>query len=103
MIICDNKTMSQLEEPVSGSDIYHKLGTLEGKMDSLIAKTDEYKSDLRVAFDRIRQLENRMSWILGGAVVISSLVPIVVNIITGILETKVDNKEAQKIEYIRNI
>jgi dihydrofolate reductase len=96
--------MNQCDQTVSGSDIYHKLGALEGKVDALIAKTTEYKNDLQVAFDRIRQLENRTSWILGGAVVISSLMPLVFHVITSTFQFKGDaHQEHQKVEYIKNI
>lgn len=72
--------MSQ-ETDVSHADIYHKLGTLEGKMDALIAKTSEYKSDLDLAFSRIRSIEERQSWVMGAAVVVSAIIPVMVHII----------------------
>lgn len=86
---------------ISHSDIYHKLGALEGKVDSLIAKTGEYRNDLQDAFRRINQLENRLAWIMGGAVVISSIMPIVMNLILNNLSFKTSNKETDKSSLVR--
>lgn len=72
--------MSQLPD-VSHAEIYHKLGTLEGKMDALIVKTSEYKSDLDLAFSRIRTIEEKQSWVMGAAVVVSAIIPMVFHII----------------------
>lgn len=73
--------MSPQEPPVSHVEIYHKLGTLEGKLDALITRTTEYRIDLQTAFDRLAVIENRMAWVMGAAVVISALVPIFINIL----------------------
>lgn len=93
--------MSQYDQPVSGSDIYHKLGALEGKVDSLIARTTEYRIDLQTAFDRISRVENRIAWVTGGAVVISALMPIVMHVITTNFDFGVKPSEPHGIEIKR--
>lgn len=70
--------MSNQDSGVSQLDIYHKLGTLEGKVDALIARTAEYRTDLQVAYDRIASVEHKQAWIMGGAAVISIIVPIII-------------------------
>lgn len=95
--------MAQCDQPVSGSDIYHKLGALEGKVDALIVKTTEYKNDLQVAFDRIRLIENRQSWIMGGAVVVSSIMPLVMHIVINAFHVRIETQpEATKTVYVAN-
>lgn len=85
--------MTQPEPSVSHVEIYHKLGTLEGKLDALITRTTEYRTDLQTAFDRIAKVENRMAWAMGAAVVISTLVPIVVNVIGSSFHMRVEQKD----------
>lgn len=82
--------MNPQEPPVSHVDIYHKLGTLEGKLDALITRTTEYRTDLQTAFDRLGVLENRMAWVMGGAFVISVFVPILINIISANFNMKIE-------------
>ncbi len=48
-------------DDVSHGDIYHKLGSVEGKLDAVIISVAEKKSDLNEAFQRIRLLEGRVS------------------------------------------
>lgn len=82
--------MNPQEPPVSHVDIYHKLGTLEGKLDALITRTNDYKSDIQSAFDRISDIENKIAWVLGGAVVVSILAPIVINIISSNFNMRIE-------------
>ena len=49
------------DEQISHLDIYHKLGSLEGKVDSVIISVAEKKSDIGEAFRRIRLLESRVA------------------------------------------
>jgi hypothetical protein len=58
------------------------LGTLEGKVDALIARVPEYNEDLRVAFDRIRSLERRQAWTMGAAGVLSVAMPLLIQFVT---------------------
>lgn len=74
-----NRRWDDTGQQVSGTDVYHKLGALEGKVDFLIARTTEYNVDLKTAMERIAEVENRMSRILGGVLVISVLVPFIIN------------------------
>jgi len=96
--------MSPQEPPVSHVEIYHKLGTLEGKLDALITRTTEYRTDLQTAFDRLAVIEHRMAWVMGAAVVISAFVPILINILTGSFHMRIEqhNNGAQQLEA-RNI
>ena len=73
--------MEMQEPPVSHVDIYHKLGSLEGKLDALITRTTEYRNDLQTAFNRISTIENRLAWVMGGAAVISIVVPVLMNFV----------------------
>jgi len=82
--------MSPQDPPVSHVEIYHKLGTLEGKLDALITRTTEYRTDLQTAFDRLAVIEHRMAWVMGAAVVISALVPIMINILTGSFHMRIE-------------
>lgn len=93
--------MTQCDQPVSGSDIYHKLGALEGKVDSLIARTAEYRTDLQVAFDRITAIENRMAWVMGGAIVISAIIPILMQIISQDFNVHIRPNEQPPVEIKR--
>lgn len=84
--------MSPQESPVSHVEIYHKLGTLEGKLDALITRTTEYRTDLQNAFDRLAVVEKRLAWVMGVAVVISALVPILINVIGESFHMKFEQK-----------
>lgn len=98
--------MSPQEPPVSHVDIYHKLGTLEGKLDALITRTTEYRNDLKTAFDRLTVIENKMAWVMGAAVASSVVVPIIVNAISDNFRMKIEQrhqKEAQPVSIIKNI
>lgn len=83
--------MSQQQDPnVSTADLYRVLGTLEGKMDALIARTAEYRADLQTAFQRIAALENKQAWIMGAAVVVSLIIPFISTIAQKNFDIKVD-------------
>ena len=96
--------MSPQESPVSHVEIYHKLGTLEGKLDALITRTTEYRTDLQNAFDRLAVVEKRIAWVMGAAVVVSALMPIVINIIGESFHMKFEQKNpSNTAAIIRNI
>jgi hypothetical protein len=83
-------------QEVSHSDIYHKLGTLEGKMDSLIARVTEYNDDLKIAFDRIRSLERRQAWTMGAAAIISIAMPLLIQFVESELK---DYRSSSVVEH----
>lgn len=66
------------DEQVSHVDIYHKLGTLEGKMDAMIGAISERKAELDGLFSRMRDLESKLAWVLGAAAMLSVVVPLVI-------------------------
>lgn len=66
------------DEQVSHVDIYHKLGTLEGKMDAMIGAISERKAELDGLFSRMRDLESKLAWVLGAAAMLSVVVPVVI-------------------------
>lgn len=82
--------MAPQEPTPYGGDIYHILGNLEGKMDALIARTAEYRADLQTAFERISKLENKQAWIMGAAVVVSLVMPMIVGIASRNFDVKID-------------
>lgn len=67
------------EREVSHGDIYHKLGTLEGKLDAVIVSVGEKRSDLSDAFRRINALERGVAKWAGVAVAASIIIPLVVS------------------------
>ena len=96
--------MTPQEPSVSHVEIYHKLGTLEGKLDALITRTTEYRNDLQTAFNRLAIVENRIAWVMGAAVVVSALVPIVINIINDNFKMKIDHQsDVEKTAIIKTI
>ena len=95
--------MSQMDN-VSHVEIYHKLGTLEGKMDALIARTSDYRNDLESAFTRIAEIENRQSWMMGGAIVISAIIPLLIHVISSSFHLKVaPNPPEENVALIKRI
>jgi len=65
----------QQAEDVSHGDIYHKLGSLEGKMEALLISSNERRADISNVFSRLRQIEHRVAWGMGAAVVLSLIAP----------------------------
>lgn len=90
--------MSPQESPVSHVEIYHKLGTLEGKLDALITRTTEYRTDLQSAFDRLAVIEKRLAWVMGAAVVISALMPIFINVLGSSFHMKIEQHQQEQIQ-----
>jgi hypothetical protein len=62
-------------DDVSHGDIYHKLGSLEGKLEAVLISIGERRDDINSMFSRLRQVEHRLAWAMGAAVVISFMVP----------------------------
>ncbi len=69
------------QHEVSHADIYHKLGSLEAKLDAAISSVIDYKSTLNEAFSRIRKLEDKMIWTIGAVAGLSIVVPLILGAI----------------------
>lgn len=65
-------------EQVSHGDIYHKLGTMEGKLESIIIQLGEKNNDVNNLFSRVRDIENKVALVMGAAAIMSVLVPLVI-------------------------
>jgi hypothetical protein len=66
-------------DDVSHGDIYHKLGSLEGKVEALLISIGDRKEDINNVFSRLQRVEHRMAWAMGAAVVISLIAPHIFN------------------------
>ena len=62
-------------DDVSHGDIYHKLGSLEGKVEALLISVNERREDINNVFSRLQKVEHRVAWAMGAAVVISLAAP----------------------------
>ena len=62
-------------DDVSHGDIYHKLGSLEGKVEALLISISDRKEDINNVFSRLQRVEHRVAWVMGAAVVISLIAP----------------------------
>jgi hypothetical protein len=69
------------QHEVSHADIYHKLGSLEAKLDAAIGSVVDYKTTLNEAFGRIRRLEDKTVWMIGMVAGLSVVVPLLVHIL----------------------
>lgn len=69
------------QQEVSHADIYHKLGSLEAKLDAAISSVVDYKTTLNEAFGRIRRLEDKTIWMVGLVAGLSVIVPLLVHIL----------------------
>lgn len=65
-------------DDVSHGDIYHKLGSLEGKLETVLIQLGEKRSDLSILFSRLRELESRVAIGVGIAVALSFSIPFVI-------------------------
>lgn len=66
---------------VSHSDIYHKLGSLEGKVEALILQIGERRDEIRGVFSRLRGVEIRMAWAVGTIACLTFVGPLVLKIL----------------------
>jgi hypothetical protein len=48
-------------DEVSHGDIYHKLGSLEGKLDAVILSDSQKRADISEAFKRLGDVEKRVA------------------------------------------
>ena len=65
-------------DDVSHGDIYHKLGSLEGKLETVLIQLSEKRSDLSILFSRLRDIESRVAIGLGVAIALSFSIPFVI-------------------------
>jgi len=68
-----------LPDDVSHGDIYHKLGSLEGKLETVVIQLTERRSDIAAVFARLREVEIRVAIGVGVAAVLSFMIPLLVN------------------------
>ena len=77
--MCPYSSVVPANDDVSHGDIYHKLGSLEGKLETVLIQLAEKRSDITGVFSRLREIEARVSVGVGLAIGISVLIPIIVN------------------------
>ena len=65
-------------DDVSHGDIYHKLGSLEGKLETVLLQLGDRKSDLASIFSRLREIEIKTAIGVGIAIAFSVLLPFIV-------------------------
>ena len=66
-------------DDVSHGDIYHKLGSLEGKLETVLIQLSEKRSDMAAVFARLREIETRVAIGVGLAVGLSFIIPFAIN------------------------
>lgn len=66
-------------DSVSHRDIYHKLGILEGKFDSVLLQLGERRDDMAGVFTRLRSVEFRVAVGVGIAIGASVIIPLLFN------------------------
>ncbi len=60
---------------ISQADVYHRLGSLEGKLDAAISQMSSLRSDINVAFQRIRKIETQVNRFVGIGLVLTIIIP----------------------------
>lgn len=63
-------------DDVSHSDIYHKLGSLEGKVEALLLQIGDRRTEIEDLFNRLRSVETRMAWAVGAIALLTFLGPL---------------------------
>lgn len=66
---------------VSHSDIYHKLGSLEGKVEALILQIGERRDEINGMFSRLRGVEIRMAWAVGVIALLAFIGPLALQLV----------------------
>jgi DNA-binding FrmR family transcriptional regulator len=74
--------MPEEAKGVSQEDIYHRLGTLEGKLDALIGKMTDFSRDIDTCFTRIRVLEANLNKAIGVAILIGIVMPFALDVLS---------------------
>jgi len=62
-------------EHISQADVYHRLGSLEGKLDAAISQMASLRSDINIAFQRIRKIETQVNRFVGIGLVLTIIIP----------------------------
>ena len=62
-------------EQISQADVYHRLGSLEGKLDAAISQMSGLRSDINIAFQRIRKIETQVNRFVGIGLVLTIIIP----------------------------
>ena len=65
-------------DDISHGDIYHKLGSLEGKLETVLIQLGDKREDIAAVFTRLREVETRVSIGIGVASALSLLIPLLV-------------------------
>ena len=64
---------------VSHGDIYHKLGTMEGKIESVLVQMAERRNDMNNLFTRMREIETKVAVAMGAVAILSVVMPFVID------------------------
>lgn len=62
-------------DQISQADVYHRLGSLEGKLDAAISQMASLRSDINIAFQRIRKIETQVNRFVGIGLVLTIIIP----------------------------
>lgn len=65
-------------DDISHGDIYHKLGSLEGKLETVLVQLGDRREDIAAVFIRLREVETRVSIGIGVMAILSFLVPFLI-------------------------
>ena len=85
---------------VSHSDIYHKLGSLEGKVEALILQIGERRDEINGMFSRLRGVEIRMAWAVGVIALLAFIGPLALQLVQ-VLQTSPHQDHRAPIERRR--
>lgn len=69
--------MSEFDD-VSHGDIYHKLGVMEGKLESVLLQLSQKRDDMTGVFTRLRSVETRVAVGLGVTLCLTFIIPIII-------------------------
>lgn len=64
---------------VSHGDIYHKLGTMEGKIESVLVQMAERRNDMNNLFTRMREIETKVAVAMGAVAILSIAMPFIID------------------------
>lgn len=64
---------------VSHGDIYHKLGTMEGKIESVLVQMAERRNDMNNLFTRMREIETKVAVAMGAVAILSVAMPFIID------------------------
>lgn len=70
-----------MPEPLDKADLYHKLGVLEGKLDTVIASNQDAKREVEILNKRVSSVEANVNKFVGVAIVLSVVLPILITTI----------------------